>query len=135
VVPAPHPWQAYVDRKLAVLLDPLAGAAGLVGLSEFNLGEQADFRVPDGGYVRGIPNEVFVPTAAIVVEVLSPHDETWEKFGHYARHGVEELCIVDPPAHRVRWFRLAGDTYRETDRSDILGVTGAELEARIDWPG
>jgi Uma2 family endonuclease len=135
VVPAPHPWQAYIDRTLAVLLAPLARTAGLVGLSEFNLGEQDDFRVPDGGYVRGIPNEVFVPTAAVVVEVLSPHDATWDKFGFFARHGVEELCIGDPWARRVRWFRLAGDTYVETDCSDLLGVTGADLEAQIDWPG
>jgi Uma2 family endonuclease len=135
VVPAPHPWHSHIHNTLTELLGPLARAAGLAGLSEFNLGEQNDFRVPDGGYVRGVPNQVFVPTAAIVVEVLSPGDETWEKFGHYARHGVEELCIVDPPAHRVRWFRLAGDAYEETDRSALLGVTGAALEAQIDWPG
>ncbi len=135
VVPAPHPWHSYIDSQLTVALDPLARAAGLVGLSEFNLGEHDDFRVPDAGYVRGVPSEVFVPTAAIVLEILSPHDETWEKFEHYARHGVDELCIVDPPARRIRWFALRGDTYEETGRSDLLGVAEKELEDRIDWPG
>ena len=84
---------------------------------------------------RGVPNEVFVPTAAIVVEVLSPHDETWEKFGFFARHGVEEACVVDPPGRQIRWFLLAGAGYEETGASPLLGVTAADLVARIDWPG
>ncbi len=135
VVPAPHPWRSYIDRTLGELLGPPARAAGLVGLGQFNLGEQDDFRVPDAGYVRGVPNQVFVPTAAIVVEILSPGDETWEKLAFYARHGVEELCIVDPPARRVRWFVRRGEAYEETGASARLGVTGEELQGRIDWPG
>jgi hypothetical protein len=39
LVPAPHPWHSYIDRTLAVLLDPPARAAGLVGLSEFTYEE------------------------------------------------------------------------------------------------
>jgi Uma2 family endonuclease len=136
VVPAPHPWHSHIDHQLTVLLNPFARTAGLVGLSEFNLGEKDNFRVPDAGYVRGgVPNQVFVATAAIVVEILSPHDETWEKFEHYARHAVEEILVIDPPARRVRVFALRGDTYEETDRSDLLVVTSTELEAGIDWPG
>ena len=135
VVPAPHPWHSYIDKQLTVLLDPFASSAGLVGTSEFNLGELHDFRVPDGGYHRGVPDQVFVPTAAIVVEILSRGDETWEKFPFYARHRVEEICVVDPPARRIRWFTLSGDTYREVAASDLLGVTTKDLEARIDWPG
>jgi Uma2 family endonuclease len=137
VVPAPHPWHSHIDSQLGRLLGPPADAAGLVGLSEFNLGTSVDdFRVPDSGYVRGeVPDQVFVPTAAIVVEILSPGDETWEKFPFFARHGVEELCIVDPPDRRVRWFALAGDAYEETAASAVLGVTAEELEASIDWPG
>jgi Uma2 family endonuclease len=74
VVPARHPWRSHIAWRLGRLLGPLADATGLVGLSEFNLGEtQDDFRVPDSGYLRGgLPDQVFVPTAAIVVEILSP---------------------------------------------------------------
>jgi Uma2 family endonuclease len=134
VVPAPHPWHSYIDRTLAVLLEPPARAASLVGLSEFNLGEKDDFRVPDAGYVRGIPNQVFVPTAAIVLEVVSPGDETWEKFDFFARHGVEEICIVDPRQQQIRWFALRGAGYEETAGSDLLGVSAKDLVSRIDWP-
>ncbi len=66
---------------------------------------------------------MWVPTAAIVVEVVSPDDETWEKFDFYARHRVEEICIADPMARQIRWFVLAGDAYEETDASPLLGVT------------
>lgn len=135
VVPAPHPWHGVVHTRLMVALDPLARAAGLVGGNEFNLGVLGDFRVPDGGFHRGVPSEVFVPTAAIVIEILSPGDETWEKFGFYARHGVEEVLIVDPGTRHVRWFALAGAGYKEAGASRLLAVTAEELVAAIDWPG
>ncbi len=135
VVPAPHPWHSYIETQLTVLLDAPARAAGLVGLGGFNLGEKDDFRVPDVGYVRGVPDQAYVPAAAIVVEILSPGDETWEKFPFYAGHGVEELCIVDPRRREIRWFTLAGDRYEEAGVSALLGVTAASLVAGVDWPG
>ena len=135
VVPAPHPWHSYVHNTVAALLEPLARAAGLVGTTQFNLGESDDYRVPDSGYHRGVPSDVFVPTAAMVVEVVSPQDETWEKFGFFARHGVEEVCVVDPLAKEIRWFALRGVAYEETGRSALLGVTSEDLVSRIDWPG
>ncbi len=135
VVPAPDVWHGIVDSNLTERLAPLARAAGLVGTTQFNLGELGDFRVPDGGYHRGAPSGVFLPTAAIVVEILSPDDETWLKFDFYARHGVDEICVVDPRRREVRWFVLAGTAYEETGASPLLGVTAAELVAAIDWPG
>lgn len=134
VVPGPHPWHGAVDAALAVLLAPYARAARLVATTEFNLGELGDFRVPDGGYHRTLPSDVFVPTAAIVVEVLSPEDETWAKFDFYARHHVDEICVADPGSRNVRWFTLVGDAYDETGSSALLGVSAADLTARIDWP-
>jgi Uma2 family endonuclease len=134
VVPAAHPWHGQVLSLLDRLLGPLADAAGLIGTIEFNLGAEDDYRVPDLGYHRTAPSEVWVPTAAIVVEVVSPHDETWEKFDFFARHGVEEICVADPMARQVRWFVLAGAAYEETSASPLLGVTAAELVARIEWP-
>ena len=135
VVPAPHSWHGQVDSELAAALRPAAKAAGLVITSQFNLGTPDDYRVPDGGYHRSRPSGVWIPTAAIVVEVVSPDDETWMKFGFYAGHGVEEICIADPRRREVRWFVLAGDAYEETGASPLLGVTTADLIAGIDWPG
>ena len=135
VVPAPHFWHGQVDSDLAALLRPAAKAAGLVVTSQFNVGVQDDYRVPDGGYHRAPLSTVWVPTAAIVVEVVSPDHETWEKFAFYARHAIEEICVADPLTRQVRWFVLAGDAYEETGASPLLGVTTADLVAGIDWPG
>ena len=134
VVPAPDPWHGYVQNTLAERLASPARAAGLVGTGQFNLGEQDDYRVPDGGYHRGVPSDVFVPTAAIVVEIVSPDDETWLKLDFYARHAVDEICVADPRGREVRWFVLNGATYEETGVSSVLSVRSADLEAAIDWP-
>jgi Uma2 family endonuclease len=135
VVPAPHPWHGIVHSALHRLLGPYADDAGLVATSEFNVGEPGDFRVPDGGYHRTVPSDVYVPTAAIVVEVLSPDDETWAKLGFYARHHVDEICVVDPQQHTITWFTLQGAEYSESPGSSLLGVSSGDLVARIDWPG
>lgn len=134
VVPAPHSWHGQVDSELAALLRSPAKSAGLFITTPFNLGAEDDYRVPDGGYHRSRPSGVWIATAAIVVEVVSPDDETWEKFDFYARHHVEEICVADPMARQIRWFVLAGDAYEETAASPLLGVTTADLVAAIDWP-
>jgi Uma2 family endonuclease len=134
VAPAAHPAHGYVGNQLAVLLAPLARVAGLVGTDPFNLGEPDDYRVPDRGYHRGLPQTTWVPTAAVVVEIVSPDDETYDKFGFYAAHGVDGLIVADPSARTITCWVLDGTAYRQTDRSALLAVTAAELEAGIDWP-
>ncbi|HSS10215.1 MAG TPA: Uma2 family endonuclease, partial [Acidimicrobiales bacterium] len=135
VAPMAHFWHGYVDTVLAELLAPYARRAGLVGTSGFNLGDGPDdFRVPDRGYHRSLISEVWVPTAAIVVEIVSPDDETWAKFDFYACHGVHEICTAEPAEARIRWFELRGRAYEETGKSSLLGVTAPELSARIEWP-
>jgi len=134
VAPMAHSWHGYLDNVLAELLGPVARAAGLIGSSAFNLGQADDFRVPDRGYHRSMPSAVWVPTATIVVEVISPDDETWAKFDFYARHHVEEICTAEPRQRQLRWFVLKDTAYEETGASALLDVTAAELHARIDWP-
>ena len=132
--PAPRPVHGYIDRALAVLLAPAAAAARLFGTGPFNLGTPDNYRVPDGGYHRSLPDQVFLPTAAVVVEVVSPDDETYEKFAFYAAHGVDELLIADPASRQVRlWRRTGDDSYAESDASALLNVTAADLTARLDW--
>src|SRR5258708_3987975 len=97
VNPAPHSRHANLQQQLAVLLDGLARKAGLlprVGI--FNLGEPADYRVPAGGLLRPATDAVYLATAAVVIEIVSPKDKTWENLDFYAAHGVDELLIVDP---------------------------------------
>jgi hypothetical protein len=76
MAPAAHASHGWLDDQLAVLLHPLARDAGLGGTGAFNLGAPGDFRVPDRGYHRVRPATTWLSTAAIVVEIESPHDET-----------------------------------------------------------
>ena len=109
-------------------------AAGLIGTDPFTLGEPDDYRVPDRGYHRSLPQSTWVPTAAVVVEIVSPDDETYDKFGFYAAHGVDELSVADPFAGTVTCWTLDGTAYRQTDRSELLAVTATELETTVAWP-
>ncbi len=134
--PGAHPRHGYLDDELAALIRVRARPLGLVALGPCNIGEPDNFRVPDRSVHRSMPDMVFVPTAALVVEIVSPDDETWAKLGFYAAHGVEEVLIVDPATRAVTWLALtaAGDGYVETDHSAVLDVAAADLAAEIDWP-
>ena len=134
MAPAPHSRHSRLGVELTRLMLPLAEAAGLVGMDPFNLGEPDDYRVPDHGWLRDEPNSTYLPTAAIVVEILSPDDETFEKLPFYAAHEVDEVIIVDPMAQRVRIFALAYGRYEESGASTLLNVSVGELSAAIRWP-
>jgi Uma2 family endonuclease len=134
MAPAPHPSHGLLDDEVAAVLRPLARRAGLVGSGPFNLGSPDDYRVPDRGLHRGEPTTTFVPTAAVVVEIASPDDETWNKVDFYAAHLVDELLIVDPRKRSVTWLVLGTDGYTEQDSSELLGVSSTDVTEQIDWP-
>ena len=134
MVPAANHDHAVLGARLKFLLCPLAADAGLVLTDEFNLGESAeDFRVPDGGLHRPGAAELWHPTAALVVEIVSPGDETWEKLPFYAAHQVDELLIVDPRERAVHWLALVEGSYLPIERSGLIALGVAELAAQLDW--
>ena len=137
LVAAPRGEQAYITQQLAVALGRPARDAGLVpAMGRFNLGEsEHDYRVPDGGVHRERPRGAWLATAAIVIEIVSPGDESWEKLPFYARQRVDEVLIVDPQERAVHWLALAATgTYEPIDRSALIDMGFADLTARIDWP-
>lgn len=134
VAPAPHPRHAEIDRQIAVLLDQPARRAGLIGCGPINIGSQDNYRVPDAAYLRERSRSAFVPTAAIVVEIVSRHDETYAKFGFYFECGVEELLVVDSSPGAVEWYARGEDGVERSGGSRILGLSEHELAAQIDWP-
>jgi Uma2 family endonuclease len=123
-----------VAAQLAVLLDAPARASGLLVGAEFNLGVKDDYRVPDLGVHRDPQLAVWVPTAAIAVEILSPDDDTWKKLPFYAQHEVDELLIVDPAEHSVTWLALHEEEYRPVEHSAILDLSASVLAEQLDWP-
>jgi len=134
IAPAPHERHAYLQVQLFALLLPRATEAGLRVVDSFNLGEPNDYRVPDGGLRRPGPYGLYVPTAALVIEVASPGDTTWDKLPFYAAHQVDELLIIDPDTRRVDWLALTDGEYRPTERSALIDLGPAQLAEQVDWP-
>jgi Uma2 family endonuclease len=136
MVPAPNDAHADLAQQLAEILGPPARAAGLFPtMHEFNLGDSRDdFRVPDGGLHRARRWGTWEHTAPLVVEIVSPGDETWEKLPFYAAHRVDEVLIVDPGERAIHWLGLAGGEYGPIERSGLLDLGHDELAERIDWP-
>jgi Uma2 family endonuclease len=135
MVPAPSYGHASVEVQLMRLLGPYADAAGLELIGQSNLGEgEHDFRVPDGALHHPGASGTWHPTAALVIEIVSPGDETWQKLPFYAAHGVEEVLILDPEERAVHWLGLTGGEYRPLERSGLIDLDAAELADRIVWP-
>jgi Uma2 family endonuclease len=134
--PPPTTEHQYLAQQLAELLTPLARRSGLFPLIQvFGVGEgRDDYRVPDGGLFRSRPHGVWQPTAALVIEVLSPDDETWAKFEFYAAHEIDELLIVDPKERGVQWFALREGEYKPVERSGLIDLGPSGLAEQIDWP-
>jgi len=127
---------AFTQIELALLLRALASPRGLKISGAFNLGKPDDYRVPDLGVLRGSPDELYVSTAAMIVEILSPYDKAFEKFDFYGRQGVEEILVADLDQRSIRLWRYDEPTssYLESESSQILETTLTELQASISWP-
>ena len=136
MVPAPSYEHARLTQQLAEILGAPAREAGLeAAMGEFNLGDSIDdFRVPDGGLHRPGAEGVWLHTAALVVEIISPGDETWQKLPFYAAHEVDEVLILDPAEHAVHWLGLSDGEYLPIERSALIALGPKELAERIDWP-
>lgn len=135
VVRAPSGEHAQLAAQVLVVIDPLARAAGLTPTTDFNLGgSESDFRVPDGGLHRSPPHGVWQQSAALVLEILLPEDDTSQKLPFYAAHHVEEVLIVDPDAQSCRWLALVDGDYEPVEQSRLIELGRAKLTKLIRWP-
>jgi hypothetical protein len=135
MVPAPSHAHASVESQLHAIVAPLASRAGLTMIGQSNLGEgEHNFRVPDCSLHRPGAHGVWHLTAALVVEVVFPNDESWEKLPFYADHHVDEVLIVDPQQRSVEWLGLSDGAYRPIARSTVIELGADELEDALDWP-
>jgi Uma2 family endonuclease len=124
-----------LQAQLMIILQARAGDDGLILSGPFNLGEPDDFRVPDAGLhsarAEPDPDSVYLSTAVVALEIVSPGDETLDKLPFYAAHGVDEVIVVDPAERRVAVLALTGDHYAPADASSALGISTTELAAGI----
>jgi Uma2 family endonuclease len=136
VNPAPSFEHSNITHQMMMLLDAPARAAGLIpGVGGVNIGlSKRNFRIPDAGLHRPGTAGLWLPTAALVVEIRSPNDETWEKLPFYAQQNVDEVLIIEPSTRTVKWLALAGGEYAPVERSGLIEFGPAELAQKIDWP-
>lgn len=136
MIPPPSHEHQRLASRLHRLLGPLADEAGLELTGEIGIGsDEHDHRAPDLAVHR--PADVrprWHHTAALVVEIVSPNDKTWDKLDFYAAHHVDELLIVDPEQRAISWLGLREKKYFPVERSGLIELGPSELAARIDWP-
>jgi Uma2 family endonuclease len=131
---SPHGRHSRLQVRLSRVLGPLADSVGLTMLNDFNLGDPDNYRIPDGGLQRSDEDQLYYPTAALAIEIVSPGDETWNKLDHYAAHGVDELLIVDPLERTVDWLGLRDGSYEPIERSALIDLGAADLAEQLEWP-
>ncbi len=111
VAPHAHTHHGIVDRSMAGVLEPYARDRGLIGTTSMNIGGPGNYRVADGAYYRDeLPDGVYAHTAAVIIEIRSPDDETFEKFGFYAATGETRPVSL------------------------VLGADMAVVTAAVRWP-
>lgn len=83
------------------------------------------FSIDRAEYYDGAP--------AVVIEIRSPGDETWDKTEFYATIGVSEVWVVDRDTRVPQVFLLADHDYEESqagvDRWLGSPITGVWLRA------
>ena len=148
---APQPTYDHqgIGSELVALLVPLVKERGWHVRYETSLYDpdrgESDYRVPDVMVVdpahaseRGVEGR-----AELVVEILSPGDESRAKLPFYARHGVQEVWLIEPTARAIEIYTLRGASYfavaPERDgsvRSPVFALvlaTVAGPRLRINW--
>jgi len=150
MVPPASSWHGELELDLGSVLRQLAKARGLRRMAEpgvFDpaIADMTSHRVPDLGFARpgDVSDRGIEGRAALVVEVLSPKDESYEKLGFYRRVGVEEVLFVVPRsgAFEVRtpdgdgWQVVGADEEGWTPLSSLgaaLRTRGTRLQVRTD---
>jgi len=140
MVPPASSAHGRLEHRIAVLLDSSATSRGLwvmgePGVFDPAISDMTSYRVPDVGFAR--PEDVsergIEGRAALVVEVLSPGDDSYEKLPFYRRVGVGELLYVDVKTKDFEVRRPDGDTWLLVAPSGD-GWTGlASLGVALRW--
>jgi Uma2 family endonuclease len=145
MVPPPSDRHQALGTELFLLLAPLAKERGLLARYDpsglFRPGADDDWRVPDQMYARpeARSERGIEGNASLVVEILSPHDETYRKLDWYADVGVGEVLVIDPATRRVELFanRDGRMVAVEPVVIECLGVRAEAVDQRLrlSWDG
>ncbi len=133
MIPPPSVEHERIAMMLARLLGPLADAAQLELAGTIGIGRgRDDYRVPDLTLLRRGFAPQWNETAALVVEIVSPGDKTWDKLRFYAAHHVDELLIIDPAERKLDWVAHE-DGYRPVERSALIDLGVVDVVRHLGW--
>lgn len=151
MVPAPSRWHQRFGGKLYVRIEPIAERLGLEASYEtavYRPGtEKKDYRTPDivvykpeSGSARGVEG-----VAELVIEILSPDDETYDKLPFYVEVGVRQVLVLNPDTRAIELFLPEGGTAKRVspgaDGTLVIAELGLSLapisgpKLRVAWPG
>ncbi len=138
MVPPPTQGHQLLGSRLLRVLGPLADERGLHLTYETGFFRRSDdYRVPDlAAYGADVVKRRGVDGAELVIEILSPGDESRVKIPWYFARGCREVLIVEPDTLAVEMH--TPDGLRDPVTSEVLGcsfTTEHGPELRITWPG
>jgi Uma2 family endonuclease len=121
------------DRLIIDLIDALGPIARRRELLRWTAGlfdAPKNYRVPDLTLAgRQHVSKRGLEGAELVIEVLSPYDESRDKFPFYARVGVREVWLIDPKTRATEIHVLHDGVYAPVAfeagvaTSPVLGIT------------
>lgn len=132
---------------LVKILWRIVEARDLLVISEVGVfANEKNYRVPDIVVVRrdDFAHRGIDGRAELVIELLSPGDESRAKLAFYGSRGVREVWLIDPIARRAEVLMLRGNKYvavaSESDGAiraptfelELRVVDGPKL--RVTWP-
>ena len=139
-VPAGTGLHGFVQAMVTTSLTLRARQLQLACTGPVNIGRELSYRVPDAAIMATVPihGGTFFPTALLLVEVRTKPDSTYEKFGFYRDHDVQEIVVALPDEQRIElWARDArpGHTFRLVEDSAVLQQTGCPswLASELGW--
>ncbi|HEV7554547.1 MAG TPA: Uma2 family endonuclease [Kofleriaceae bacterium] len=146
VPPEPTMEHQLLESRLVEVLGPIARRLGLECVSQGTVMDPGrgwkDYRKPDLAiFARDQMTKRAIEGAPeVVVEILSPNDESRDKFPFYASRGVGEIWLIDPTKRVFELYMLRGSTYVTTvedpvrsPRMNIRFTTIAGPKLRIEW--
>lgn len=126
LVPPPSISHQDFEYALEQALRAIAARRGLRALHNIGLAVPGtgwtDYRVPDlcVAHPAELSEHALEGRAELVVEILSPRDESRDKLPFYASRGVREVWLIEPATREVEVFALRSRSYER-----VLAIDGA----------
>jgi Uma2 family endonuclease len=147
VVPPPTSRHQLMQRDLGLVLMKIAARFDLEVCAELAVYPRpTNYRIPDVTVVRREDiQDIGCSSPELVIEVLSPNDESREKLPFYAASGIPEVWLVDPVTRATEVYVLRGGTYFAVlpNRAGVVEAPRLGLELsivdgpklRVAWDG